>query len=170
MIREKISLLHKAVSILLLKKRRNKRLKGEERQIEKFRNRLREIKRTAEAKKSFPRIRASRKGIGYFLAGIVDAEGSMGWRKSGDRLKPYFCILMREKAIIDLFRDFFGFGSKYYRPAEKLFHFETAKRENVLKLSKFFLKDSPVKLFKNRKRLEGLQRILNDYTLRHLVV
>lgn len=166
LIREKIFLFHKAISILSKKKNRNKRFKGEEEKIEKLRKRFKEIKRTAKASKHFSNIKLSRKKIGYFLAGIVDAEGSMGLKKSGNRQQPYFCVLMREEAIIDLFQKYFGFGQKYYRPAEKLFHFETAKRENVNKLCEFFLKECPVKLSKNRERLEKLQWFLNDYTPR----
>lgn len=135
-------------------------------EIEKLRDRLKEIKRTAKATKHFTCKKHNRKQIGYFLAGIVDAEGSMGWRKSGDRLQPYFCVLMREEAIIDLFLKYFGFGHKYYRPAEKLYHFETGKQVDVLSLANFFLENCPVKLAKNKRRLEDLQRLLNDYTPR----
>lgn len=162
--KEKLQILKKAVSILSKKKNRNKRFKNEALEIEKLRDRLREIKRSAKASKSFLNLKLNRKKIGYFLAGIVDAEGSMGWRKSGNRLQPYFCVLMREEAIINLFQKYFGFGQKYYRPAEKLFHFETGKKENVLRLASFFLKKCSVKLAKNKQRLDNLQRILNDYT------
>lgn len=166
LIREKMAILKIAIAILSKKKNRNKRLLHEEEKIEKLRERLRELKKTAKANKHFSNRRSNKKKIGYFLAGIVDAEGSMGFRKSGDRLQPYFCVLMREEAIIDLFQKYFGFGQKYYRPAEKLWHFETAKKENVLKLSEFFLKKCPVRLTKNRVRLEKLHWILNDYTPR----
>lgn len=164
LLKEKLLLLRKAISILSKKKGRNVRFEDEVVEIERLRDRLKEIKKTARSRKTFPNIRSNRKGIGYFLAGIVDAEGSMGWRKSGDRLQPYFCVLMREEAIINLFQKYFGFGQKYYRPAEKLFHFETAKKESVLKLANFFLKESPVRLLKNRSRLESIQWTLNDHT------
>ena len=166
LIREKIFLLRKSISILSKKKNRNKRLKGEEEKIEKLRERFREIKKTAKARKHFPDIKAKKREIGYFLAGIVDAEGSIGLKKSRDRQQPYFCVLMREETIIDLFQKFFGFGQKYYRSTEKLFHFETAKRENVRQLCEFFFKKFPVKILKNRERLEKLQWFLNDYTPR----
>ena len=154
LIREKLTILAKGISILEKRKDRS--------QIEKLRKRLKEIKRTAKPSKKFSQLKLNRKKIGYFLAGIVDAEGSMGWRKSGNRLQPYFCVLMREEAIINLFQKYFGFGQKYYRPAEKLFHFETGKKENVLRLANFFLNKCPVRLSKNISRLENLQRILND--------
>ncbi len=166
LIREKISILKKAIFILSKKQNRNKRIKDEEKMIEKLRERLRRIKKEAKASRNFLNLSVNRKKIGYFLAGIVDAEGSMGWRKSGNRLQPYFCVLMREEAIINLFLKYFGFGRKYYRPAEKLFHFETGKKENVFKLCTFFLEICPVRLKKNIKRMRNLQRILNDYTPR----
>ena len=162
LIREKISILSKALLILSKKKNRNRRLPGEVARIEKLRERLKEIKKIGEPKRFFSQVRANRKQTGSFLAGIVDAEGSMGFRKSGSRLQPYFCILMREEAIIDLFLRYFGFGQKYYRPAEKLFHFETAKRENVLRLCQFFLRECPLRLVKNQKRMKKILRILND--------
>lgn len=166
LIREKIFLLRESISILSEKKSRNKRLKGEEEKIEKIRARFKEIKRTAKTNKLFPNMKFDKNKIGYFLAGIVDAEGSMGLKKSRSRQQPFFCIGMREEAIIDLFQKYFGFGQKYYRPAEKLFCFETGKRESVRQLSEFFLKKYPVRISRNRERLEKLQWILNDYTPR----
>ncbi len=153
--KEKLNILKKALELLSVKN-----YKIEE--VEKLRQRLKDIKITAKAVKHFPVIFDVR-SVGYFLSGIVDAEGSMGWRRSGNRQQPYFCVLMREEAIIDLFIKQFGFGHKYYRPKEKLYHFETGKREDVAKLADYFLNKFPVKLAKNRQRLENLQRILNDY-------
>ena len=164
MINEKLFILREAMSVLLEKKRRNKRLSNEEITIEALRQKLKTIKKEGKSTMHFPRKRQSRKKIGYFLAGIVDAEGSMGWRHCGRYLQPYFCVAMRDEAIISLFQEYFGFGSKYYRPASKLHQFETGKRENVLQLSNFFLDQCSVQLPKNRKRMEELQRLLNDYT------
>lgn len=152
--KEKLNILKKALEILSVK---NYKVQ----EIEKLRQRLKEIKVTARVVKHFPVIFET-KNVGYFLSGIVDAEGSMGWRKSGNRQQPYFCVLMREEAIIDLFIKQFGFGHKYYRPNEKLYHFETGKKGDVAKLADYFLNKFPVKLVKNRQRLENLQRLLND--------
>lgn len=166
LILEKISLLKKCISILSEKGKRNKRNDSEVKEIELLRQRFKEIKKTAKASKHFPCLSTNRRKIGYFLAGIVDAEGSMGFRKTGNRLQPYFCVLMREETIIILFKKYFGFGNIYFRPAEKLHHFETAKKENVAKLAHVFSHNFPVKLEKNRERLKNLQQILNDYTPR----
>lgn len=164
LVNEKLLLLKKAIAILSKKGNSNRRFLKEEEKIEKLRDKLRKIKITAKVSKSFPLKRANREKMGFFLAGIVDAEGSMGVRKCGKRLQPYFCVLMREGKIIKLLKKFFGFGNLYYRPAEKLFHFETAKRENILKLCDTFLRKYPLKLLKNRNKLENLQRSLNDHT------
>lgn len=166
MIKEKLLLLRKAITVLDRKKNRNKRFPKEAVMIERLRQKLKQLKIKGKASRHFRKIRASRKETGNFLAGIVDAEGSMGFRRSVDRLQPYFCVAMREESIIDLFRKYFGFGSKYYRPASKLYQFETGKKENVLHLSNFFLFEYPVHLPKNRERMQKIQWILNDYTPR----
>lgn len=164
MIREKLRLLKQAVNLLSKKKGRNKRLYGEEVKIEKLRQRLKEIKKEGKAGKHFSKRRVSNEKTGYFLAGIVDAEGSMGFRRCGERLQPYFCLAMRDEAIINLFQEYFGFGPKYYRPASKLYQFETGKKANVLRLCQFFLLESPVFLLKNQERMQKIIWILNDYT------
>lgn len=168
MIKEKIVILKQAIRILLKKNHRNKRLNHEEAKIEALRGKLRFLKKKGKANIHFSKIRMSRKKIGYFMAGIVDGEGSMGFRRTGTRFQPYFCVAMREEKIINLFQNQFGFGSIYYREPQKLYQFETGKRENVLKLCNFFLSEYPVKLAKNRKRMQKIQRILNDYTPRIL--
>jgi hypothetical protein len=164
LIREKLALIKKAVAILLKKGNRNKRFSGEIESIEHIRQRLRVIKKTAQAKVNLSVMRSNRAQKGFFLSGVVDAEGSMGFRKCGKRMQPYFSVAMKDKAIIDLLYAFVGIGNIYYRPPTKLFHFETAKRENIRKLCHMFLYEFPVQLSKNRKRLESIYRILNDYT------
>lgn len=163
-IQEKILILKEAISILDRKKGCNKRMKDEVERIEKLRLKLRGIKRNTGSVRDFGIMISNRKRLGYFLSGIVDAEGSMGFRKSKNRLQPYFCILMKEEAVIDLFLTFFGFGNKYFRKSENLYHFETAKKENVLVLSRVFLEKYPIRLYKNKRRLKKIRRILNDYT------
>lgn len=165
-VNERLMLLRKAVSILLAKENRNSRLPNEESEIEAIRTRLKSLKSEAKASLHFPLRQASSNEIGNFLAGIVDAEGSMGFRQSGKYLQPYFSVGMRDKEIIELFHNFTGCGSIYYRPAQKLYHFETGKRENVLKFVNMFLEDYPVHIPRNQKRMQKVRWILNDYTPR----
>jgi hypothetical protein len=161
---EKLSIMRKAVLILKEKNNRRKRLPREEQRIEDIRTRLKKIKKgtTLCHIRTIPKVKQA--AIGYFLAGIVDAEGSMGLRKVGKRLQPFFSVAMREEQIIQEFCDFLGFGNIYYRPIDILWHYETAKQENVLRLCELFLYTYPVKLMKNVNRLKKLERILNDYT------
>ena len=166
MIQEKLLYLRQAIDILLQKKNCNVRLPDEVTMIEALRQKLKELKKNGKAGSKFPKKIISRTMTGYFLSGIVDAEGSMGFRKCGKYYQPYFTVAMREEEIINLFQEFFGFGSKYYRPAQKLYQFETGRREYVSQLAECFLHNYPVMLSKNRKRLQKLQRILNDYTPR----
>lgn len=162
LIHEKLDLLIRAVEILSLKEGKNKRQVGEEEKVESIRVRLREIKKTAQAKSYIHTREMNRDEIGFFLSGLVDAEGSMGMRRCGARFQPFFSVAMREKAVIDLFREYIGFGNIYYRPVSKLYHFETGKREYVKRLCSYFLQTYPVRLKKNQDRLLQLQRILND--------
>lgn len=166
MIQEKLLYLRQAMNILLQKKNCNVRLPDEITMIEALRQKLKELKKNGKAGSNFPKKIISRSLTGHFLSGIVDAEGSMGFRKCGKYYQPYFTVAMREEAIIDLFQEFFGFGSKYYRPAQKLYQFETGRREYVSKLAECFLHTYPIMLSRNQKRLQKLQRILNDYTPR----
>lgn len=164
LIQEKLHLMHTAMTILSQKKGRNTRLQGEEKKIERIRMLLKKLKKTGQAKNVPILQKATRSEIGYFLAGVVDAEGSMGLRKCGTYMQPYFSVAMKEKAVIDLFKRFFQIGHVYYRPASNLFHFETGKRADVALLCETFLRIYPVKLQKNIDRLIKLQRTLNDYT------
>jgi hypothetical protein len=166
MFQEKLSYLRQAIVALSEKKNRNIRLPNEAATIEILRQKLKELKMNGKSNIKFQRKVTSERLVGSFLSGIVDAEGSMGFRKCGNRHQPYFTVGMREEAIIDLFQEFFGFGSKYYRPAQKLYQFETGKKENVFWLANCFLEKYTIKLSKNRKRLQKLQRTLNDYTPR----
>lgn len=162
MIKKKLLIIKKAIVILGKKNNRNKRIGNEEIKIELLRKQLKDLKVKGKSDKNFSDKRASQKQIGYFLAGITDAEGSMGFRKTGKRQQPYFCVAMRDEAIINLFVKYFGFGSKYYRPAHKLYQYETGKKENVLHLCHFFLYKCPVQIQRNRRRMQNIQWILND--------
>lgn len=163
-IREKLDLLKQAILILRKKEKQPKRLPREGERIEKIRLRLKILKKGVIPRniRSFSKVK--RAAIGYFLSGIVDAEGSMGLRKVGKRLQPFFAVAMREEQIIKKLKTFLSFGNIYYRPKNLLWHYETAKQEKVLRLCKIFLEKYPVKLMKNVNRLKELERILNDYT------
>jgi hypothetical protein len=164
LIQEKLTLMKSAMTILSQKEGRNTRLQEEEKKIERIRMKLKNLKKTGYAKHVPISKSITQKEIGYFLAGVVDAEGSMGLRKCGTYFQPYFSVAMKEKAVIDLFKRFFKIGHIYYRPASNLFHYETGKKADISFLCDTFLRKYPVKIQKNTNRLIKLQRTLNDYT------
>src|SRR3989344_4439052 len=55
-----------------------------------IRKKLRAIKEICADDRSYAQEPVSRDAIGHFLAGILDGEGSFGFKKSRDRLQPYF--------------------------------------------------------------------------------
>ncbi|MBI2430472.1 MAG: LAGLIDADG family homing endonuclease [Candidatus Levybacteria bacterium] len=105
-------------------------------------------------------------GIGYFLAGIIDAEGSCGLKKSDKRQQPFFAVAMKDRKIIYLLKDFLGCGNIHIRSDDGLYHWEANRKSEVLKLIAIFTEKYPSKLLKMRERMQNLKRFLNDYTPR----
>ena len=101
--------------------------------------------------------------IGFFLAGIIDAEGSCGLKKSGLRQQPFFAVAMKDRKIIELVKEFLNCGSIHLRSDDELFHWEVGSKSEVMKVIKVFTLRYPSKLKKMRKRMHKLIRILNDY-------
>ena len=133
-------------------------------QLEEYREKLKTIKRSGLAEKSFTVQTRSVSDIGYFLSGIFDAEGSVGMKQSGKRKQPFAAIAMKDKEIIILFRNFLGFGNIRFRPREHVYHWEVGSISAVLKVIRIFRNKFPGKLLKMKLRMEKVRRILNDYT------
>lgn len=166
--KSRLFLLQKAQNILSLKERSTKRFAQEAEQIEQIREELRDIKQTGKPKpydlgdhtlNSF-----SRKAIGFFLSGVLDADGSIGLRKRTKTYQPFFAVAMKDKEIPYLFQSFFDFGNIYKREKSRIYHFETGKRSDVYIAVETFLKKYPSRHRIKRQKLEKLNRILNDYT------
>lgn len=104
--------------------------------------------------------------VGYFLAGIIDAEGSCGLKKSDNRLQPYFAVAMKDRKIIYLLKEFIGCGNIHLRSDDGLFHWETNRKSDILELIKILTVQYPSKLSKMKERMQKLQWFLNDYTPR----
>ncbi|RJO60726.1 hypothetical protein C4544_04620 [candidate division WS5 bacterium] len=104
--------------------------------------------------------------IGFFLAGIIDAEGSCGLKKSGLRLQPFFAVAMKDQKIIYLIKDFLGCGNIHKRSNDGLYHWETNMKSEILRLVEIFTTKYPSKLKKMKERMRNLKRTLNDYTPR----
>ncbi|MBI2268567.1 MAG: LAGLIDADG family homing endonuclease [Candidatus Blackburnbacteria bacterium] len=102
---------------------------------------------------------------GFFLSGIMDAEGSCGLKKSGLYQQPFFAVAMKDRKIIELAKSFLGCGYIHKRSDDGLFHWEVGSKKEVLRVAKIFMNQYPSRLSKMRERLEKLIRSLNDYTL-----
>ena len=102
--------------------------------------------------------------IGYFLAGIIDAEGSCGLKKSEKRQQPFFAVAMKDRKIIYLLKEFLACGNIHIRSDDGLYHWETNRKSDVLNVIKIFTEKYPSKLTKMKERMQNLERFLNDYT------
>src|SRR3989344_2429166 len=60
--------------------------------MDSIRQKLRRIKESGTALESYAQERADKNALGYFLAGVLDGEGSFGFKKSGNRQQPYFAV------------------------------------------------------------------------------
>ncbi|MEK7128758.1 MAG: LAGLIDADG family homing endonuclease [Patescibacteria group bacterium] len=127
-----------------------------------IRKKLRRIKEFGTAK-SCSQERAGKNSIGYFLAGVLDGEGSFGFKKSGNRRQPYFAVAMKDKKIIELFRKYLQHGN-VRRRKDGLYHYEINHSQVLKKICKLFLTRYPLRHARQRERMAKLQRILNDYT------
>jgi len=134
--------------------------------IEKCRKDLKDLKLYGFVNKITDENHFYNDAIGYFLAGIIDAEGSCGLKKSDKRKQPYFAVAMKDRKIIYLLNNFLGCGNIHIRSDDGLFHWETNKKSDVLKLVDTFTVKYPSKLTKMRERMQNLKWFLNDYTPR----
>jgi hypothetical protein len=103
---------------------------------------------------------------GYFLAGIIDGEGSFGVKQSGKYREPFFTIAMKDRKIIELMCNFLKYGKVRYRK-DGVYHYEVNSRKELLRIANIFLAKYPLQQKRQRNRLVELQRILNDYTRNH---
>ncbi len=132
--------------------------------IERCRKELKDLKLCITVKESMEACYFSEDEIGFFIVGVIDAEGSFGLKKSGQRLEPFFAIAMKDQKIIELIQKFLICGNIHKRSDDGLYHFETNRRLDILRLINLFTNKYPSRLKKMRERMGNLKRILNDYT------
>ncbi|MBI4038328.1 LAGLIDADG family homing endonuclease, partial [Candidatus Daviesbacteria bacterium] len=144
----------------------NSRVLDREKVIEKCREDLKDLKLNGFAEEIKDVNNFTDDKIGFFLAGIIDAEGSCGFKKSGLRLQPFFAVAMKDRKIIELIQDFLNCGNIHVRINDGLYHWETSKISDVLKVVEIFTIQYPCKLIKMKDRMENIRRMLNDYTPR----
>lgn len=128
-----------------------------------MRLKLRTIKETGVALNSYGQERVSKDAIGYFLAGVLDGEGSFGFKKSGDRQQPFLAVAMKDQKIIELLQEFIGYGN-IRRRKDGMYHYEINHRQILPNVCILFLTHYPLRHARQRERMQRLQRILNDYT------
>ena len=131
--------------------------------MDSIRQKLRRIKESGVALKTYVQESASRDAVGYFLAGVLDGEGSFGFKKSGNYQQPFLTVAMKDKKIIELFREFLQYGKVRLRN-DGMYHYEINHSQILKNVCSLFLTRYPLKHERQRKRMTTLQRLLNDYT------
>ncbi len=136
-------------------------------EMEKLRVKLRELKSSGFVNQEFDLQTADKNSLGYFLAGVIDGEGSFGFKSSGPYKQPFFAIAMKDRKIIELLRKFIGYGNVRLRK-DGVYHLEINHRNILENVCEMFLNKYPLRQTRQRKRLFSLQQLLNDHTPKSL--
>lgn len=128
-----------------------------------IRKKLRAIKKIGAIDTPYSLESTDRDILGYFLAGVLDGEGSFGFKTSGTRRQPYFVVAMKDRKIVELCKNFLKYRNVRKRK-DGVYHYEINRKQTLKNVCKIFLTQYPLKHRRQRERLQTLQRILNDYT------
>ena len=128
-----------------------------------IRKKLRAIKEIGAVDRSYAQESVTRNAVGYFLAGILDGEGSFGFKTSGTYQEPFFVVAMKDRKIVELCRDFLQYGNVRKRK-DGAYHYEINRKQILQNVCKMFLTQYPLRHAQQRERLQIVQRLLNDYT------
>lgn len=161
--RKKLELLKRAVMVLEKSKNCLRRSLTQKAKIEKYRLLFKRVKQGRAAIESFKNCSIDDRARGYFLSGVIDAEGSIGFKKSGKRRQPYLALAMKDEAIVKLLKDFLKDGNVRKR-RDGVYHYETNAIKTLRKVVNLFGNRYPSRLKKTKRRMEVLSRILNDCT------
>lgn len=159
----RLSLMQSALYVLEAKKGRNRTL-HQTREIEKIRHWFKVVKLKGQSFFEYQKFSNDINAIGYFLSGVLDAEGSVGIKKNGSKGQPFIALAMKDKKIVELFQQFCQTGKVRLRPFDKIYHFEIGSKELILNMLHLFSFQYPFQLTKMKQRVAKVQRILNDYT------
>ena len=132
-------------------------------EMDKLRRKLREIKVSSAVDQVFDLSTTDQDSLGYFFAGVIDGEGSFGVKSSGLYKQPFFAIAMKDKKIIESLRKFIDHGNVRLRK-DGAYHLEINHRTILKNICDMFLNQYPLRHQRQRKRLQTLQQLLNDYT------
>jgi len=157
-------------ALLYLQKYRTHKFQKEKTvKMEKLRKKLREIKTEGVVDQEFDLLLTGRNSFGHFFAGVIDGEGSFGFKSSGLIKQPFFAIAMKDKKIIESLSKFVGYGNVRLRK-DGVYHLEINHRDILKDVCEMFLNKYPLRHKKQRKKLHCLykllQQLLNDHTLR----
>ena len=137
-------------------------------EMEKLRVKLKELKFNGIVSQKFDLLPTVDKDfLGYFLAGVIDGEGSFGFKSSGLKKQPFFAIAMKDRKIIELLQEFIGHGQVRLRK-DGVYHLEINHRDKLKNLCEMFLNKYPLRQTRQRKRCMFVQQLLNDYTPKSL--
>ena len=131
--------------------------------MDNIRKKLRTVKETGVALESYAQEHTNRNAIGYFLAGVLDGEGSFGFKKSGNYQQPFLAVAMKDRKIIELFKEFLKHG-KVRLHNDGMYHYEINHSQVLKNICSLFISQYPLKHERQRERITKLQRLLNDYT------
>lgn len=165
--KNRVALLREAVAYLKEHRGSSKHQKKIE-VMDGIRKKLRAVKETDTVAKSCKQEPVSQDAVGHFLAGILDGEGSFGFKKSGNRQQPFLAVAMKDRKIIELCREFLRHGNVRHRK-DGVYHYEINHSKMLQRVCKMFLTRYPLRHARQRERMQTLQRILNDYTQNHHV-
>ena len=132
-------------------------------EMEKLRKKLRKLKFDGFVDQEFDLPTTERNSLGYFLAGVIDGEGSFGVKFSGLYKQPFFAIAMKDRKIIELLQRFVGYGNVRLRK-DGVYHLEINHRDILKNVCAMFLNQYPLQQTRQRKRCMFVQQLLNDYT------
>lgn len=132
-------------------------------EMDRIRMKLQMIKKEGITLKVYQQERVGRDAVGYFLSGVLDGDGSFGFKKSGSHQQPFIAVAMKDQKIVDLFRGFLEYGS-VRRRKDGIYHYEINDRQVVKKVCSLFLTRYRLRNARQRGRMQKIQRILNDYT------
>ena len=160
-------LLLKNALVYLTKHTTSKFQKEKTAEMEKLRVKLRELKFSGVVDQEFDLPATDKNFLGYFIAGVIDGEGSFGFKSSGLFKQPFFAIAMKDRKIIELLQKFIGYGNVRLRK-DGVYHLEINHRGILKNVCEMFINQYPLRQTRQRKRLIFLQQLLNDHTPKSL--
>lgn len=137
-------------------------------EMEKLRNKLKELKASGIVYQEFDLLSTciNKDFLGFFLAGVIDGEGSFGFKSSGLYQQPFFAIAMKDRKIIELLQKFIDYGNVRLRK-DGVYHLEINNRNILKNICERFINQYPLRQTRQRKRcMFVFQQLLNDHTLR----